>query len=134
MIAKYTDAQAYLGSKYGKPNKTLLLSEVQCGGDEVQLDQCAYNFHSLSEGKALIQEVEVAGVACLPYGCLPSSVSGTECTNGDLRVHGGATTEEGNLQYCLNGTWSHFCGLELDEAAVACRQLGHPNNNCKFNC
>lgn len=127
----FLDAKSYLGSYYGKPNKTLILSEVQCGGDEEQLDQCAYNFHSLAEGKSLISEVQVAGVACLPNGCVPSSVSGTQCTNGDLRLDGGQTAHEGNLQYCINGTWSPFCGLELDEAAVACRQLGHPNNYCK---
>lgn len=122
-----------MGSYYGKPNKTLLLSELQCGGDEVALDQCAYVFHPLVEGKVLINKVNVAGVACLPSGCTPSSVSGTQCTSGDVRVQSGNTLDEGILQYCLNGTWSPFCSLEFDEASVACRQLGHPNNDCKTN-
>ena len=125
------DAVPYLNSYFGKPKKTLLLSEVVCTGEEDQLDQCAYNFHSLAEGKALVDLVDVAGVACLPSGCVPSSVSGTQCTSGDLKLEGGQTAQEGNLFYCINGTWSPYCGLELDEASVACRQLGYPNNDCK---
>lgn len=110
----------------------MLISELQCGGDEVQLDQCAYNFHSLVEGKSLKDVVEVAGVKCLPNGCFPSTVSGSDCTTGSVRLLGGETADEGNLQYCINGTWSSFCGLELDEATVACRQLGYTSNDCKI--
>ena len=45
--------------------------------------------------------------------------------NGNLRLTGGNTNDEGVLEYCYNGEWSIFCNLDDEEAAVACKQLGY---------
>ena len=110
-----------------------MLSDVQCSGEEAGLDGCAYTFYSLNEGKTLIDMVHVAGVSCLPAGCIPASVSGSECTSGNIRLDSGSN-KDGNLQYCINGTWSPFCSLELDEASVACRENGFTDYDCELKC
>ena len=45
--------------------------------------------------------------------------------NGALRLNGSNNTDEGVLEYCYNGHWSPFCSLDLEEAIVACKQLGY---------
>ena len=52
------------GSMFGKPNKVIHVSGVQCNGDEIRISECSAKHHSLEEGKKLIPSVEVAGVIC----------------------------------------------------------------------
>ena len=52
------------GSMFGKPNKVIHVSGVQCSGDEIRINECPAKHHSLEEGKKLIPSVEVAGVIC----------------------------------------------------------------------
>ena len=64
------------------------------------------------------------------------------CVCGDLRLITDKKTDltiEGSVQYCYNGVWSEVCRSdpsqpgssranyewELNEATVACRQLGY---------
>ena len=44
---------------------------------------------------------------------------------GSLHLTGGNAGNEGVLEYCYYGTWSAFCHLDNNEAAVACKQLGY---------
>ncbi|XP_011409971.1 PREDICTED: scavenger receptor cysteine-rich domain superfamily protein-like [Amphimedon queenslandica] len=121
-------AASSIGSKYGKNNRTIMLSDVYCTGDETALDQCAYTFYSLSEGKTLLPQVQVAGVSCLPSNCIPpSDVPGSECTFNTVQTTGGSSNGVGNLRFCYNGNWSPVCQLDPSEATVACRQLGFTN-------
>ena len=49
------------------------------------------------------------------------------CTQyGGLKLVGGPTPYEGQLQICLNGTWMAVCstGFSVEAAQVACRQMG----------
>ena len=49
------------------------------------------------------------------------------CTQyGGLKLVGGPTPYEGQLQICLNGTWMTVCsaGFSVEAAEVACRQMG----------
>ena len=49
------------------------------------------------------------------------------CTQyGGLKLVGGPTPYEGQLQICLNGTWMTVCsaGFSVEAAQVACRQMG----------
>ena len=100
-------------------------------GDEDTLSQCTLSFLSLPEGKAL--DDEVAGVKCYtPNECITPSKGGSQCNDGELRITGSTASQgKGLLQYCYYGTWSVFCSLDINEAIVACRQLGYVNYDCK---
>ena len=50
------------------------------------------------------------------------------CNDGDVRLVGGSTFNQGRLEVCMNSAWGGVCDSEgvftRDEAKVACRQLG----------
>ena len=49
----------------------------------------------------------------------------TNCTDGQLRLVGGANSSEGRVEVCLNRAWGSVCeqGFTKEEATVVCRQL-----------
>lgn len=53
------------GSAYGKPNRTIQLSNVMCSGSESSLDGCDSTLLTPEEGRNLFSHVNVAGVKCL---------------------------------------------------------------------
>ena len=59
---------------------------------------------------------------------IDASTEQSNCTDGELRLIGSATTNQGRLEVCTNGAWGSVCDSEgvftKDEAKVACRQLG----------
>ena len=50
----------------------------------------------------------------------------TTCINGDVRLVGGPSANEGRLELCYNGVWGSICGTytPLQTSTVVCRQLG----------
>ena len=56
---------AVTGSLYGKPNRTIQLSNVRCTGSESSLDACDTTLLTPEEGRNLFPHVNVAGVKCL---------------------------------------------------------------------
>ncbi len=121
------------GSYFGKPDKTVHLSNVQCIGDEGSIGDCTKTSYSLEQGKTL--QTAVAGVTCyIPDGCIapPTGESEYECGNGQVKLTGNnANDGEGVLHYCYKGLWSTFCSLSATEATIACRQLGFTDYNCE---
>ena len=48
------------------------------------------------------------------------------CTEGEVRLAGGANNTEGRVEICLNDEWGTVCDQMWDntDASVVCRQLG----------
>ena len=128
-----TGTVSHIGSFFGKPDKTVHLSNIQCMGDEENINECTKTVFSLEEGKNKLKTVQVAGVECyVPNECMPPPAGGSDCVNGNLRLTGvNANNGEGVLEYCYKGLWSTFCSLSGKEALVACRQLGYMDFDCK---
>ena len=59
-----------------------------------------------------------------PIGWLFSSII-IGCTEGEIRLTGGASYNEGRVETCLNGEWGTICDQmwNTTEAGVVCRQL-----------
>ena len=130
------------GSAYSKPNLTIHFSNVYCTGSEENIAQCMYNSLSLEDGKALLDQVEVAGVSCQqPNVCETPPTGGNDCAPGDIHLTVGnnsallinSTTSQGNLEYCYKGLWSSMCFISESVASVACKQMGSTTYSCKYN-
>ena len=68
-------------------------------------------------------------VSLLQYLLLVILASATEyvnCTDGDTRLVGGETENEGNVQICYSNAWGSVCDDSWDtsDANVVCHQLG----------
>ena len=55
----------------------------------------------------------------------------SDCTNGDIRLSGGLSSNEGIIELCIDGVWGGLCGDKFgpSNARVACRQLGLPEGS-----
>ena len=131
-------ATAVYGTPYGKPNKAVHVSNVNCDGSEERIGDCTKTSISLSEGKTTYKYASVAGIKCLPPPdptCVDNTdgvTTGSACTPGAIELFAGNTHNEGTLQYCYKGQWSPACSLNEAAASVACKQLGYLQYTTKF--
>ena len=62
------------------------------------------------------------------YVCTDIVTSLAMCDDGDVRLVGGSTSNQGRLEVCMNSAWGSVCDstgvFTRAEAKVACRQLG----------
>ena len=60
----------------------------------------------------------------------------TNCSHGDIKLTGGKSNNEGDVQICVNGTWGYICSLtwyNINNINVLCKQLGYTTTPCKIN-
>ena len=51
----------------------------------------------------------------------------SDCVDGDVRLKGGPTPQEGTVEICVSNVWGGVCQSRWDstDANVACSQLGY---------
>ena len=60
-----------------------------------------------------------------------STTSFSNCSNGEVRLVGGANILEGRVEVCINSAWGTVCsdGFGTNDAEVICRQTSYPYNS-----
>ena len=58
---------------------------------------------------------------------LGSQTPFSNCTNGEVRLGGGSTANQGRVEICINNVWGSVCdnGWGEMDGNVVCRQLGY---------
>ena len=99
-------AQALAGSPFGLAPDFVRTVSITCTGVESSLSECSVNnapANPLGQG---------ASVTCVE-----------PCSNEVLRLVGGSSPMEGQLELCIDGAWSAVCDTDSN-ARVVCQQLG----------
>ncbi|XP_041470026.1 scavenger receptor cysteine-rich domain-containing group B protein-like [Lytechinus variegatus] len=106
----YGNASAATGyAEYGPGSGPIFLDNVDCTGQEMDLDDCSHNGFEVHD----CQHSEDAGVECVPKDL-------------QVRLVGGDSALEGRVEVLYNGSWETICDnyWSLREAKVVCRMLG----------
>ena len=133
----WTGAIAASGT-YTEGLLTFGISDIHCNGTEQNISLCPHNQVLLHN----CQSHNDAGVVCqgiiitkTNYNLLlifnfrllvdietPESL----CNDGDVRLVGGRSDNEGRVEVCLNHAWGTVCDSSwgTEEANVVCHQLG----------
>ena len=65
----------------------------------------------------------------------PMEVFHSACMDGDVRLVGGVTDNEGTVEVCLNNAWGTICHYSWSSTAanVVCNQLGYQPTGILYN-
>uniref|UniRef100_A0A1X7VPG7 Deleted in malignant brain tumors 1 protein n=1 Tax=Amphimedon queenslandica TaxID=400682 RepID=A0A1X7VPG7_AMPQE len=95
---------------------------LYCNGNETNVFDCSYSVTS-SVGHSCSRWSHQASVKCQS-----KTTEFVDCANGDLRLIGGQTKNQGSVQICYNNAWTYLCSgwyWGTTEANVVCGQLGY---------
>ena len=120
------------------------MDNVACNGSESRLLDCSY------KNATALSHTDDAGVQCIPCQYFHFSASliidcsfyTIDCQNGDVRLVGGQSPNEGRVEVCLEGRWGTVSddGWSVSDGKVVCRQLGYNTQGmgysylCKEKC
>ena len=99
----------------GYGSTAYILKNVGCTGNETNLNNCSLSF------SGYCSHYWDVGIGCQPA-----------CSDGTVRLVGGANETEGRIEVCRNGQWGTVCDspssrtFAAEEAVVICKQLGLP--------
>ena len=110
--------------------------QVKCSGHETHILDCnsTLDIHVCSspheagvvcQGESL--EVFNKITTCLSFSNdIDKDTPYANCSDGDVRLSGGSSSNQGLLEVCINHAWGTVCNdrFSSDEALVVCRQLG----------
>ena len=106
MIHHFIDPTPILNSQYGKPNKTVHLSNVNCYGAESSLRDCSAYKKSINNGNGY----SVAGISCPPIPYTSPSMS-LEPTVAEVSKESSGVSL--GALYLLSGIFGVFAVLAL---------------------
>lgn len=116
-------------NEFGEGFGPILMSRVNCNGEESSLIDCSYNplvsshcTHEFDVG------VKCEGTCILSIDVIHCIVA--LCQNGTVRLYSDSDSyfrRYGRVQVCVNNTWGTICDHFWDDAdaSVVCKMLGY---------
>ena len=127
---------------FGDDTSSTIVRSVSCYGNEARVLNCSYSTddpgicseHSAAvicqgEKNCVLEHRQDlwCNVVSL-YVCTDMATGISPCNDGEIRLIGGSTPNQGKLEVCMNSAWGSVCDsvgvFTRDEAKIACRQLG----------
>ena len=122
---------AVTNSHFGQSTLPIVYSDVTCSGAETNFLECGRKLHGTFE----CPTDNTAGVICSDgesYYIHDQYLKYTlflVCSDGDVRLVGGAVQTEGTVEICSRSLWGAIAaeGWSAVDAAVVCNQLRYPS-------
>ena len=118
---------------FGDEIESAILYDINCFGNETGVLNCSLSHSGTCpehSAAVICQGMSTKEPDIRATGSILTdlSTSSSNCTDGELRLSGAITSNQGRLEVCMNGAWGSVCDSEgvfsTTEAKVACRQLG----------
>ena len=124
-------AVGYTNAHFGQGTGPILLDNLGCSGSESRLVDCSYDSHT-----ADCSHSEDAGIRCRPCKCpmysqyflrFQKCLHKDSCDDGELRLVGGLSPSEGQVEMCLGRRWGSVNDdiWSTADIEVVCRQFGY---------